>query len=159
MNSVKTAEDIVSEKGSDILSVSPDTTIYDALKTMLDRGIGSVLVKEGEQYVGIWTERDLMKNAITENFDPKTAKISDYMTPRLICAKHDDNIYSLADQFLGRRLRHLLVERDDKFIGVLSVGDVIRAGLQQRTDEWERLNEIVKLEFYDQWRWDKRVKK
>jgi signal-transduction protein with cAMP-binding, CBS, and nucleotidyltransferase domain len=159
MQSAKTAEDILSEKGSDILFVSPNTTIYEALKIMLDRGVGSVLIKDGMEFTGIWTERDLMKNTVTENFDPKTAKISEYMTPRLIFAKHDDNIYSLADQFLGRRLRHLLIEREGKCIGVLSAGDIIRAGLQERTEQWERLNDIVKLEFYDQWRWHKKVKK
>jgi CBS domain-containing protein len=159
MEAEQTAEDIISEKGSDILSVSPDTTINEALKIMTERGVGAVLVKEGDDYIGIWTERDLMRNTITENFDPKTARIADYMTRDLVFARHDDIIYSLCDQFLGRRLRHLLIEREGKFIGVLSVGDVIRASLQHRTEQWERLHNIVKLEFYDEWRWNKRQKK
>ena len=159
MDVFKTAEDILNEKGSEIYSIGPDALIKDALELMTARRVGSILIRDGSDYIGIWTERDLMNNVITEGFDLNTAVIKDYMTTKLIYARHDDVIFNLIDKFLGLRLRHLLIQREGHFIGMLSMGDVIKAALQQRTDEWERLRDIVKLEYYDQWRWQQKRKK
>ena len=126
---------------------------------MIEKRIGAILIKESENCIGIWTERDLMRNTVSEGFDPKTAKISDYMTTGLISIAHDADALQLADQFLGRRLRHLLVERDGKFIGLLSAGDVIKAALQDRAQQVEEYSEIVHLEFYEKWRWKKQLQK
>ena len=74
------------------------------------------------------------------------------MTRDLVYAQHNDNIYNLADKFLCRRIRHLPIQREGQVIGVLSPGDVLRAGLQQRTEELEQMRHIVTLEYYDTWR-------
>ena len=153
---IPTAEDIIEEKGSEIISVSPETTIYDALKLMVGSKIGAVMVKEGEKYVGIWTERDLMRNTISESFDPKTAMIGDYMTKELLFVPHDTSVYKIKDIFLGKRVRRMLVVRHDQFIGLLTVGDVIRASLQEREKEVKKLSDLVNLEYYDEWRWKKK---
>ena len=153
---IPTAEDIIEEKGSEIISVSPETTIYDVLKLMVGRKIGAIIVKEGEKYVGIWTERDLMRNTISESFDPKTAMIGDYMTKELLFVPHDTSVYKIKDIFLGKRVRRMLVVRHDQFIGLLTVGDVIRASLQEREKEVKKLSDLVNLEYYDEWRWKKK---
>jgi CBS domain-containing protein len=155
---IPTAEDIIAEKGSEIISVSPETTVYDALKLMVGRKIGAIMVKEGEKYVGIWTERDLMRNTISESFDPKTARIGDYMTKELLFVPHDTSVYKIKDIFLGKRVRRMLVVRHDQFIGLLTVGDVIRASLQEREKEVKKLSDLVNLEYYDEWRWKKKRK-
>jgi len=155
---IPTAEDIIEEKGSQIISVSPETTVYDALKLMVGSKIGAIMVKEGEEYVGIWTERDLMRNTISESFDPKTAKIGDYMTKELLFVPHDTSVYKIKDIFLGKRVRRMLVTRHDQFIGLLTVGDVIRASLQEREKEVKKLSDLVNLEYYDEWRWKKKKK-
>lgn len=152
MDIFRTAEDILNEKGSEILSIGPDAVIANALTKMAERNVGAMLVRSGSDFVGIWTERDLMKNILSEGFDVHTAKISDYMTRDLVYAQHNDNIYNMADKFLGRRIRHLLIQREGQVIGVLSPGDVMRAGLQQRTEELEQMRHIVTLEYYDTWR-------
>lgn len=151
MDIFRTAEDILDEKGSDIISIGPDAVIANALTKMAERNVGAMLVRSGSEYVGIWTERDLMKNVLIEGFDIHTAKIGDYMTRGLIFAQHNDIIYNMIDKFLGRRIRHLLIQRDKQVIGVLSPGDVMRAGLQQRTEELEQMRDIVTLEYYDKW--------
>ena len=155
---IPTAEDIIAEKISEIISVSPETTVYDALKLMVGRKIGAIIVKEGEKYVGIWTERDLMRNTISESFDPRTAKIGDYMTKELLSVPHDTSVYKIKDIFLGKRVRRMLVVRHDQFIGLLTVGDVIRASLQEREKEVKKLSDLVNLEYYDEWRWKKKKK-
>lgn len=156
---MKTAEEILAEKGSYMYSVSPDTTIDDALQMMVDKRIGAILVKEGEEFVGIWTERDLMRNTIEAGFDPKSAKIGDYMTKGLISAPYDCPMVRLADKFVGKKLRHLLIERDGKYIGLLSTKDVIKFSLEEKARELDELNEIMHLDFYEEWRWKKKKKR
>ena len=155
---IPTAEDIIEEKSSEIISVSPETTIYDALKLMVGSKIGAVMIREEEKYVGIWTERDLMRNTISESFDAKTAKISDYMTKELLFVAHDTAVHKIKDIFLGKRVRRMLVVRNDQFIGLLTVGDVIRASLQEREKEVKKLGDLVNMEYYDEWRWKKKKK-
>jgi CBS domain-containing protein len=148
---MRTAAEILQDKDSHIISVSPDTTIIEALRVMIKNHIGGILIQEGDKIVGIWTERDLMRNSITANFDVKVAKIKDYMTTGLLSAPHSDTVYQLLDKFLGMRLRHLLIEKDGSYIGLLSIGDVIKATLQEKDAELKELNAIVSWDYYENW--------
>jgi CBS domain-containing protein len=158
MDSNRTAEELLNEKGGEIHSVSPDTTIYDAVKVMTEKRIGAILVTKGEDFVGIWTERDLMQNIVTPGFDAKTATVGEHMSTKLVTVAHDASVFTLADRILGLRVRHLLVQRVGRLIGLLSSGDVLRAGLQLRTEELKKLDGLVHLEYYDEWRWEKKKK-
>lgn len=153
---MKTAEDILMEKNRDMICASPETTIYDALQTMLENKIGAILVKQGEDLVGIWTERDLMRNVIMPGFDVRSAKIGDYMTKGLLSVPHTADIYAMKDKFLGLRLRHLLIERDGAFIGMVSAGDVMKAALDDKSEELDNLNAAVNFDYYEDWKWKKR---
>jgi len=153
---MKTAEDILNEKSRDIISVSPDTLVLDALNTMCENKIGSIIVKDKGDIVGIWTERNLMYNTMTDGFDHKTARIGDYMTTRLFSAPHSASVYQLLDIFLGRRLRHLLIEKEKKYIGFLSIGDVVKASLQDKAEELNALQAIFNWEYYEDWKWTKK---
>ena len=152
---MKTAEDILKSKGGDIITVSPDTTIQQALKKMISSNIGSLFVKEKGKIIGVWTERDLIHNVMEPEFSPQNALISDYMTTDLYHASHSDSIFSLLDKFLGKRLRHLLIQKEGEYIGVLSTGDVMKASLNLKSSELEELNAIVSWEYYENWRWEK----
>ncbi len=155
----KTAEDLLNEKGSHIHAIGPDVSLAEAIAFMNDNNVGAVLIRDGAEYVGIWTERDLLRAATDKEFDIHSAKLRDHMQPKLICARHDEPLFSMIDKVLGLRIRHLLVKRGGQFIGMLSVGDLLRAALQQRTEELHRLQDIVKLEYYDEWRWQTKRKK
>lgn len=150
---MKTAEDILREKNRELVCVAPDATIHDALKVMIENNIGAILIKETDRIIGIWTERDLMKNSVQPGFDPVKARIGDYMVTGLKSAPHTDTIIMLMDKFLGIRLRHLLIEKDGQYIGMLSTGDVIKASLMEKEQELKELNAIFSWEYYDNWRW------
>lgn len=150
---MKTAEEIVKEQAHDIACVSPETTIKEALVEMTSLNIGAIMVKEGSNYVGIWTERDLMRNVLMDGFNPDTALIKDYMTRTLQYAEHSETIWQLQDKFLGLRIRHLLIKKGDNYIGMVSSGDVTRHGLNEKTDELKKLNKMVSWEYYENWRW------
>ena len=150
---MKTAEQMLNEKGNHLISVSPNTSIYDALRLMIEKQIGAILVKKGDEIVGIWTERDLMRNTVTAGFDARKDKIADYMTTGLKSAPAGDTVYMLKDKFLGLKLRHLLIEKEGKYIGLLSIGDVIKASIQEKDQELKNLNAMVSWEYYENWRW------
>ncbi len=152
-----TAGEILDRKGHEIISVSPDDTIYNALKVMLGKNIGAILVKDGEEYVGIWTERDLMRDVMDENFNPRTEKVKDHMVTGLKFADYSESCYQLLDKFLGMRLRHLLIKKNNKYIGILSIGDVNKALLVEKTKEIERLNQMVSWRYYEDWKWKKKT--
>jgi CBS domain-containing protein len=152
---MKTADDILNDKGSAVYSVSIEATIADAIALMVDKRIGAVLVEQDGKMVGIWTERDLLRSSLSGDFDPQTARIADHMTFNLITVPHTESMYRLMDKFLGLRLRHLPVEKEGKIIGLLSSGDVIKTALVEKTREFDELNKMVSWEYYENWRWKK----
>ena len=150
---MKTANDMIEEKGGDILCVPEGTTALEALEQMNTRKVGAILVTRDGKPTGIWTERDLMRNIIDTAFDPKTTRIDTVMTKKLIFAPHTDTVYNLMDKFLGLRVRHLLIEKNGETIGMVSVGDVMKASIQEKDGELKQLNSMVGWDYYENWRW------
>lgn len=150
-----TAEDVLKEKGNEIISTSSGTKIKDAVKKMVENKIGAILVEENNNIVGIWTERDFLRNSLQDSFDLNDT-IDNYMTRNITSAQHNSSLYSLLDIFLGKRFRHILIKKDEEYIGVLSMGDVIKANLNEKTKELKALNAIVSWEYYENWRFPKK---
>ncbi len=150
-----TAEDILKTKNQEIIYVTPENTIAEALEIMLKNNIGAILVKENGKFIGIWTERDLMRNVVTDGFYSKTSKMKDFMVTELKTTPHTDTIYQLIDSCLGQRHRHLLIEKNGEIIGVLSGGDINKAQLIEKSKELEKLNKIVDWDYYENWKWKK----
>jgi CBS domain-containing protein len=153
-----TAEEIVNDIGGEPLCVSPETVVYDAVKLMIEHNSHAVLVKKDGAYVGIWTERDLMNNTVLDGFNPKTTRVGDHASFPLKSAPHSDTVFRLIDKFLGYQTRHLLIEKEGKYIGLLYARDVIRVGFTERTKQLRELDEMVSLEFYENWKWKKKNK-
>ncbi len=156
---MKTAHDLLEKKGYDIQWVAPDTTIFNAVKVMVEKKMGAILIKEAGKFVGIWTERNLLKQSIEPEFDIKTARIGDYMVTDLKSAPHTATVVQLFDQLVGLRIRHLLIEKDGEYIGFISKRDVTRLALIEKSEENEALNEIVNYEYYEDWHWKQSSKK
>lgn len=148
-----TAEDIVHQKNKKPISVTHDALIKDALQIMLDNKIGTMLVKKNGNYIGFWTERDLMRNINIKNFDIETSIIGDYVIADINIVSHNDTIYQLFDKFIGKGVRYMLVQKDGEYIGLLSRGDVIRASLYEKNETLKGVNAIVNWEYYSKWHW------
>lgn len=150
---MKTAKDMLREKGKEFVCVPEGTLVIDALKTMNEKNVGAILITRDDDIVGIWTERDLMIRIIDDDFDPRTSPIEVCMTCAIISAPHTDTVYNLMDKFLGLRIRHLLIEEEGKYIGMVSVGDVMKASIQEKDEEFKQLNSMVGWEYYENWKW------
>jgi len=90
-----------------------------------------------------------------DKVNTESTPIKELMTKSVISAPFDDTVYNLMDKFLGKRLRHLLIEKNGKYIGLLSIGDVIKATLQEKTDELNDLKTMVSWDYYEDWKWSK----
>ncbi|GAB6096076.1 hypothetical protein JCM14469_23290 [Desulfatiferula olefinivorans] len=141
---MSTAEDIVNEKGRDIICVPPRTTVFDALSRMVDLKIGAVLVGRPDAILGIWTERDFMRNSLTPGFDARTARIGDLMNTAVASAPHDHTTDQLLSLFSRNRLRYLLVEKNGRHVGLIAVSDVIQACLAEKAEGYRRLFHTMK---------------
>lgn len=156
---MKTAEDILNEKKGDIVWVSGDKSVFDAVRLMAESGIGAILIKEGDRYVGIFSERDLLRNTATPDFNPKAVRVADYMSSPLRCAEHDTTLLKLKEKFLGLFIRHLMVEKNGRQIGMLSIGDVLRASLLEQDNQIKELSAIASWEYYENWGWDRKKRR
>jgi CBS domain-containing protein len=153
-----TAQDILNEKRTpSMVTISENAVIYDAIALMVKNKIGAMLVGKGDDIQGIWTERDFLRNTLEPGFDPKTARIADYMSTDLISAPHDTPVIKLQEKFLGLFIRHILIKKKKKYIGMLSIGDVIRASLWAKDAEIRDLNKIASWEYYENWSWGKKT--
>lgn len=150
---METAKDMLKGKTKRIISVPMGTTIFAAMQRMNQAKVGAILVTQNDKTVGIWTERDLLQNMMDEKFDPSTAKIENYMTTNLVSAPHTDTVYNLMDKFLGLRIRHILIEENGEFIGLVSGGDVMRCAIHEKERELQQLNSMVSWEYYEDWKW------
>jgi signal-transduction protein with cAMP-binding, CBS, and nucleotidyltransferase domain len=151
---METAKDMLNDKMSDLVTVPVGTTIYKTLEIMNHHKFGAILVTRDKTVVGIWTERDLMRNVISKNFDPQKDLVDDFMTTDLISAPHTDTVYNLMDKFLGRRIRHILVEENGAYIGLLSAGDVMKCVIHAKDAELRQLNSMVSWDYYENWKWN-----
>ena len=153
---MNTAEDILNELNREMVCTSPDTTLKESLKIMVEKSIGAMIVKDGEDIIGIWTERDLMRNVLDEGFNLESTSIKTYMTTSLYTAPYDSSFYQLYDIFLGKRFRHMLIEKHGNIIGIISMGDVIKASLNKKSKELNELNDIMNLDYYENWKFKKK---
>jgi CBS domain-containing protein len=153
---MKTAEAIIAEKGGEIVFVAKDETLFEAIQQMNKNKIGAILVKEGENLVGIWTERDYLRSSGNPDFDAKAEKVGDHMTSPLHFADHDSNLTQLEEMFLGLYLRHIPVQKDGEVIGMVSIGDVLRASLLEKDHQIKQLNSLASWQYYENWGWERK---
>ena len=155
---MKTAIDIILDKNSEIVHVTKTQTLAEAIDLMNKNDIGAILVKEAGEMIGIWTERDYLRSSSAPGFDPKSAQVGDHMTSPLHFASHDATLTQLEDMFLGLFLRHLPVKKEGTFLGMVSIGDVLRANLLDKDHQIKELNSMASWHYYENWGWDRQKK-
>ncbi|NBA85164.1 CBS domain-containing protein [Emticicia sp. CRIBPO] len=118
---------MANKKIKSLLSVTPSTTVYDALIIMSENNIGALLVMEDQKLVGIFSERDYARKGIIKGRKANTTSISEVMTPNVYTVNPGMNIVECMEIMSSRKFRHLPVVDHDTVIGILSVGDIVTA--------------------------------
>lgn len=137
MNTVK---NLLDRKGRPLISVAPETPVFDALKVMADENIGSVSVMDGEQFLGIMTERDYSRKVILKNKHSNDTQIKEIMSTDLPRVAPETSIGECMELMNDKNIRYLPVFENDKIAGIISISDVIRETIlaqQQAIDHLE----------------------
>ena len=141
---METIRQILSKKGNQIYSVSPETTVYDTLLLMADKNIGAVLVLEEGKLVGIMSERDYARKVVLKGKFSKEIPVNEIMSPNVICIDPDQTINNTKAVMIQKRIRHLPVMEDDNLVGIISIGDVVNAVLEENTFMIDQLATYIK---------------
>ena len=151
---MKIAGDILQGKNAEMITAEADLSVLEVLQVMVEKNIGAILVRRDDRIVGIWTEKDYVRNSLQAGFDLQKTRIGDEMTPTLHKAAYDTPIPKLQEMYLGLYTRYVMIEKEGRFVGLLSIGDVLRANLLEKDRELKNLNELVSWDYYEDWRWD-----
>lgn len=121
----KVRDILAQKKIQSIISVSPTTTVIEALGIMAEKNIGAVVVMEGEKLVGIFSERDYARKGIVQGRKAKSTAMTEVMTPKVFTVEPDMTVRDCMQIMSDKRFRHLPVIQEDKVVGVLSVSDIV----------------------------------
>jgi CBS domain-containing protein len=134
---------LLADKGREIHSIGPDEPVLAAVQKMADRSIGALLVLRGTQLVGILSERDYARKIIIKGLSSAETPVSAIMTGTVITVGPDDTLETCLRVCTERRVRHLPVTESGAVIGVLSIGDLVKAMLAEQSQQIEQLQRYI----------------
>jgi CBS domain-containing protein len=134
-----TVEQLLANKGQDIWSISPDESVFAALEVMAEKNIGGLLVIENGELVGILTERDYARKIILQGKSSAETLVREIMTHNVIYVSSDQLIEECMALMTEKRIRHLPVFNGEKLVGVISIGDVVKALISEHEFVIEQL--------------------
>lgn len=122
MNSVR---HVLKEKGTNVWTISPNQTVYQALELMAEKDVGALIVSEGNKVLGIFSERDYARKVILKGISSVNTNVSKLMVKEVIYVTQDQSIDECMALMTENRIRHLPVIENDELIGLISIGDVV----------------------------------
>ncbi|MCH5689435.1 CBS domain-containing protein [Niabella sp. W65] len=134
---------ILARKGNNAVSVQKDTKVYDALKIMSDKNIGSLVVLDGEKYTGILTERDYSRKVILEGRHSDEITVGEIMSTDLPTVKPEDTVELCMQLMSNKNIRYLPVFDGDKLSGIISISDVVTETILQQKETISQLQNYI----------------
>jgi len=122
-----TVRELLKSKGGGVLSVHPESTVYEALQIMAERNVGALLVFDSAKLVGIFSERDYARKLVLRGKFSRTTKVKEVMTEEVITVSPEENIEQCMDIMTNSRIRHLPVVQQNTVVGLISIGDIVKA--------------------------------
>lgn len=135
--------EILSRKGSDVMTADPRTTVLEAARLMNSEGIGALPVVEAGVLVGIFTERDLMRRVVAQELDPRQVPIGQVMTRDPYTTTVEASVEECAALMTARRIRHLPVMGAEGLRGIVTIGDLLAFQIADQADTIAQLNSYV----------------
>jgi CBS domain-containing protein len=125
-------KEVLDNKGNQYFYVKPGNTVYEALQTMADKDVGSVMVIENDKLVGMFTERDYARKIVLHGLASKNSRVGDFMTKELFSVHSNTSINECMAIMTSKHIRHLPVIDEDKIVGLISIGDVVNSVIHQQ---------------------------
>ena len=117
---------ILAQKGDEIFSISPDATVYEAIEMMSNKNVGALLVMEGERLVGMISERDYTRKVFLRGKRSRETNVTEIMSTQLTTTRPQEGVEKCLRLMTDKHIRHLPVLDDDKVVGVISIGDLVK---------------------------------
>jgi CBS domain-containing protein len=144
MQIIKTVKTILDVKGRDVFTVDLDATVFNALELMADKGIGAVLVMNGDEVAGILSERDYARKVALKGKTAEATPVSEIMTEQVICVEPSQPIEECMALMVGKRIRHLPVLEGSKVAGIISIGDVVKEMISEQKTLINQLESYIR---------------
>ena len=135
--------DILEEKKQEVFSVTTDTKVFDAIKLMVEKNIGAILVVNEDRLEGIFTERDYMKKIILKGIASKETPVKDVMTEKMAYISPDASLEEGLAVMSEKKCRHLPVFENKELLGVISIGDLAKRIIKDQKVTINNLNEYI----------------
>jgi CBS domain-containing protein len=140
---MKLVQHLLDTKGGDVISITPEASVFDAIKLMADRAVGSLLVMQGEELIGIVTERDYARKVILLGRSSETTRVEKIMSTEIIAASVEQTVQECMSLMTEKRIRHLPVVAGDRVIGLISIGDLVQAIISDQQQAIEQLENYI----------------
>jgi CBS domain-containing protein len=138
-----TVRQLLERKGSNVYSIAPDASVFDALELMAEKSVGALLVLEGSRLVGVISERDYARKVILHGKASKDTPVRDIMSAKVYWVNPDYRIEECMAVMTDKTIRHLPVFEDEKLIGVISIGDVVKAIISEQEFIIDQLEQFI----------------
>ncbi len=125
-------KDILASKGNDIWSISPDKSVFEALELMAEKEVGALLVMDSGKVKGLFSERDYARKVVLKGRSSQQTTISEVMTGRVICTSPEDSAEECMALMTDKRVRHLPVVENNELLGLVSIGDLVKAIISEQ---------------------------
>jgi CBS domain-containing protein len=140
---MKLVQHLLDSKGREIISVTADASVLDAITIMAERSIGSLPVMQGDELLGIVTERDYARKVIVKGRSSRSTQVGEIMSTEVVTAALADTVNSCMTVMTERKIRHLPVVEDGKVVGMISIGDLVQAIITDQKEEIEHLEHYI----------------
>ena len=141
---MKFVRDILNVKGIDVWCVGPDATVFHALQLMAEKEVGALVVMEGEQVVGLISEREYARNVILQGRSSPTTLIKEIMITPVVHTHLEQPIEECMAVMTEKRTRHLPVIEEGKLVGIISIGDLVKSIIADQQFIIEQLERYIK---------------
>jgi CBS domain-containing protein len=141
---MKTVGEILRGKGHNVWSVSPDIPAHDALELMANKNIGAVLVVDNDQVIGIMSERDYVRKVIVKDKESSNILVRDIMTEKVAYVSPKQTTEECMILMTNKHIRHLPVMEEERLVGIISIGDVVKAVIVEQEFIIDQLERYIK---------------
>ena len=140
---MRTVRQLLGAKAPEVFAVSPDDSVLDAIKLMAQKGIGAVLAMQNARLVGIVSERDYARKVVLQGRSSSNTPVRDIMTADVVTVRLDDTVDRCMQIVTDHRIRHLPVVESGNVVGVVSIGDLVKAVIEDQQLELDQLQRYI----------------